>query len=236
MALVSCIECSRQISDTAQSCPGCLTKEPRGVFCELCNRTMRRSEGFACQRSSGGWDPSYWEVTAHRTCIDAHFTPPATLACPDCGLHLAGSSDSWTAHGLWKARPGCCARCGAIGVFGGKEKGCGQCHAVFYPFQSGHGHPARVMESSEKKASCFIATAALDGGHSAELAALCSFRDNVLTPSRLGLRLVRAYYRVSPPLAAFLAKSQIARAIVRRCLVLPLAHLTARFPCVRTSE
>lgn len=230
MALVSCIECGRQISDSARSCPACSANEPRGVTCELCRRQMRRSDGHACQRSSGGWDPSYSEGVAHSICIDRYFTPPATLACPDCGRRLAGTSDSWTAYGLWKGPAGPCPGCGAADVFLGRLTRCWECRATSYPFQSaggqgsGHGHPPRPQENVPKQGGCFIATATLAGQHPQELAALYSFRDRVLVRSHLGRRMVAMYYQLSPPLAAVLAKSPTTRAIVRRVLVLPLAR------------
>ncbi len=54
-----------------------------------------------------------------------------------------------------------------------------------------------------KRAPCFIATAAFDG-RGPEVLILCRFRDETLRSTAFGRGLVRAYYRLSPPLADFL--------------------------------
>ena len=226
-----CIECNRQISDSALSCPGCATTEPKGVKCELCARQLRRSEGITCKRtrsspSSGPWS---WEAVAHKDCVDRYFTPPAALACPDCGMLLAGINETFTSVGLWKLveRGSSCPGCGALDVFARESSNRGCCGATFYPFQGefrvGHGHPPRDGEVSEKKTGCFVATAVLDGGYAEHLDVLYNFRDQFLMASVLGRRCVRVYYRLSPPFAAYLEESQIAKVIVRRCFVLPVA-------------
>ena len=232
MALISCIECNRQISDSAPSCPGCSASEPRGVTCKLCTRQMRRSDGFTCKRTifmspSSGY--STWEEVAHKECIDRYFTPPQTLACPDCGLRLAGINDNYTSVELWKRGEtgSSCPGCGALDVFGGESRNRRCCGAPFYPFQgefpNGHGHTPRDDQISEQKAGCFIATAVLEGGYTEHLAVLYNFRDQFLMASVLGRRCVRVYYRLSPPLAAYFEESRVAKVIIRRCFILPAA-------------
>ena len=84
-----------------------------------------------------------------------------------------------------------------------------------YRFQEGR---------QENKVGCFIATAVLNSEHTEQLAVLSNFRDQLLMSSVLGRRIVRTYYRLSPPLAAFLQESRVAKTIIRRCFVLPVAH------------
>lgn len=236
MALTGCIECGRQISDSAESCPGCGTKEPRGVECKLCKRQMRRSDGSTCERTefmSPSSGHSTWKETAHRECIERYFTPPASLVCPDCGLRLAGINDSFTALGLWtRGKHGsACPGCGARDVFAGQSTEMVHrcCGARFYPFQGafpgGHGHPLEVAAAAQKKGGCFIATAALEGGHAEQLAVLYDLRDRFLMTSSPGRVGVRLYYRLSPGLAIRLEHSRLGRVIVRRCLVLPVAKV-----------
>jgi hypothetical protein len=62
---------------------------------------------------------------------------------------------------------------------------------------------------------CFIATAAYGSPLAAEVQVLRRFRDEVLERSALGRALTRAYYLLSPPLAALIAQSSAARAVVR---------------------
>jgi hypothetical protein len=72
---------------------------------------------------------------------------------------------------------------------------------------------------------CFIATAAYGTETASQLGILRDFRDQVLLKSALGSRFVAAYYRLSPPVAAFIAKHDFLRAIVREALIDPMVNL-----------
>lgn len=72
---------------------------------------------------------------------------------------------------------------------------------------------------------CFIATAAYGTETASQLVILRDFRDQVLLKSALGSRFVAAYYRLSPPVAAFIAKNNFLRAVVRAGLVDPVVNL-----------
>ena len=72
---------------------------------------------------------------------------------------------------------------------------------------------------------CFIATAAYGTETAAELDILRDFRDQVLLKSALGSGLVASYYRLSPPVAAFIAKNDLLRVVVREMLVDPVVNL-----------
>jgi len=72
---------------------------------------------------------------------------------------------------------------------------------------------------------CFIATAAYGTETAPELHILRDFRDQVLLENGAGSRFVDAYYKLSPPVADFLAKNDFMRAIVREVLVDPLVSL-----------
>ena len=73
--------------------------------------------------------------------------------------------------------------------------------------------------------ACFIATAAYGTETASQLDILRDFRDQVLLDSTLGSRFVMAYYRVSPPVADFIAKSDFLRAVVREVLIDPVVNL-----------
>jgi hypothetical protein len=72
---------------------------------------------------------------------------------------------------------------------------------------------------------CFIATAAYGTETAAELNVLRDFRDQVLLKNALGSRFVETYYKISPPIADFIAKNDFLRAVVRDVLIDPVVNL-----------
>jgi len=72
---------------------------------------------------------------------------------------------------------------------------------------------------------CFIATAAYGTETASQLDILRDFRDQVLLESLLGSRFVEAYYKLSPPVADFIAKNDFLRAVVREALIDPVVNL-----------
>ncbi|BAU56619.1 serine protease [Halorhodospira halochloris] len=74
------------------------------------------------------------------------------------------------------------------------------------------------FDNADSDSRCFIATAAYGSPYAAEVESLREFRDAVLIQHGLGRALVSAYYRVSPPLAAWVAESDTLKAWVRGVL------------------
>jgi len=72
---------------------------------------------------------------------------------------------------------------------------------------------------------CFIATAAYGTETASQLDILRDFRDQVLLENDLGSRFVAAYYKVSPPVADFIARNDFLRAVVREVLIDPIVNL-----------
>ncbi|TSA53992.1 MAG: hypothetical protein D4R38_03050 [Dehalococcoidia bacterium] len=73
--------------------------------------------------------------------------------------------------------------------------------------------------------SCFIATAAYGSETAAELNTLRAFRDRVLVKSGPGRWAVDTYYRLSPPLAEYIAAHEAVRTIVRERLLDPAVSM-----------
>jgi hypothetical protein len=72
---------------------------------------------------------------------------------------------------------------------------------------------------------CFIATAAYGTPTAEQLDVLRDFRDVVLLESAAGSRFVALYYRLSPPIADFIARSDFLRTLVRELLVDPVVWI-----------
>jgi len=81
------------------------------------------------------------------------------------------------------------------------------------------------IENPPKKGMCFVATAAYGSPMAAEVIALSRFRDNFLLKSALGRSLVKAYYHISPPLAAVIARSHLLRAATRTLVLRPVLQV-----------
>ena len=72
---------------------------------------------------------------------------------------------------------------------------------------------------------CFIATAAYGTPTAEQIDVLREFRDVVLLKSTVGSQFVALYYRFSPPIADFIARSDLLRTLVRELLVDPIVWI-----------
>ncbi|MFQ5900080.1 MAG: CFI-box-CTERM domain-containing protein, partial [Thermodesulfobacteriota bacterium] len=75
-----------------------------------------------------------------------------------------------------------------------------------------------------KGSGCFIATAAYGSYLEPKVKTLRDFRDNHLLTNPLGRAFVAFYYKTSPPVASFIRKHEILRAITRWILT-PLVYI-----------
>jgi len=78
-----------------------------------------------------------------------------------------------------------------------------------------------IKANFERKAICFIASAAYDSAFHPKVRILQDFRDKYLLPCRLGQSIIDFYYRHSPKIASLIAKHKALKLVVRFSL-LPL--------------
>ena len=78
--------------------------------------------------------------------------------------------------------------------------------------------PRKPDGKFDKDSRCFIATAAYGRSDAPSVLILRAWRDRSLSKTRVGRALILAYYRVSPPIAAFLKRNRWAAGITRRAL------------------
>jgi hypothetical protein len=72
---------------------------------------------------------------------------------------------------------------------------------------------------------CFIATAAYGTPTAGQIDVLREFRDVVLLKIAVGSQFVTLYYQLSPPIADFIARSDLLRTLVRELLVDPVVWI-----------
>ena len=75
-----------------------------------------------------------------------------------------------------------------------------------------------IIQSQPPKSGCFIATAAYGTPMATEIDVLRQFRDEELGHNFVGRQLVAMYYRLSPPAANVIVRSEKIRGFVRLSL------------------
>jgi len=85
--------------------------------------------------------------------------------------------------------------------------------------------PGLELISYQQWRPCFIATAAYGTDTAQEIDVLREFRNEILLPNSLGARFVSLYYRASPPIADFISRHDVLRALVRRGFVAPIVAI-----------
>ena len=76
---------------------------------------------------------------------------------------------------------------------------------------------------------CFIATASYGTPMADEIDVLRAFRDEILDQTWVGKQCIAAYYRISPPIAAWIRRTDRRRYVVRESVVEPLVTAVKRF-------
>ena len=93
-----------------------------------------------------------------------------------------------------------------------------------YQFTTGEGS-STTLNDLLAYFGCFIATAAYGTPTAQQIGVLREFRDVVLLKSTSGTLFVALYYRLSPPVADFIAGNEVVRTLVRELLVSPIVWL-----------
>ena len=81
---------------------------------------------------------------------------------------------------------------------------------------------------TQSSGPCFIATAAFGTPLAEEVIVLSNFRDSILLQSKGGSAFVALYYRVSPPLANYIAGHPVLRTAIRRLILAPVIFVVRR--------
>jgi len=87
------------------------------------------------------------------------------------------------------------------------------------PLGSGGGGKAAENTDDGGGGGCFIATAAFGSELEKHVQILTEFRDKILLTNSGGKKFVQYYYRVSPPIAAYLKQHEGTRSLVRFILI-----------------
>jgi hypothetical protein len=144
--------------------------------------------------------------------------PKSSVNCPYCGSGYVNSEGNVTFT----------TREGKVTLM------CPRCQKVFPGYWKGDLKDGELVSDSkdspdkkpsEEKKSCFIATACFGSYSSPEVIILRDFRDTVMSKSFVGRQFVELYYKVSPPVAAFMSSKAHIRKTVRIVLLEPLVKL-----------
>jgi WD40 repeat protein len=83
-------------------------------------------------------------------------------------------------------------------------------------------------ETEKTAKTCFVATAVYDSPLAKEVLLLKRFRDEILLRSTLGRYFVKTYYKLSPPIAQFIAQHYALKATIRKLMLSPIVWLVRK--------
>jgi hypothetical protein len=86
-------------------------------------------------------------------------------------------------------------------------------------------YPEEEASANQPSSGCFIATATFDSADALEVMALRTFRNQVLSASRVGQWFIRLYYHISPKLAAIIVDSPRLKQLSRLLLTRLVSYL-----------
>lgn len=151
-------------------------------------------------------------------CVNCKAANPIPV-CPNCGsTKYRFGLDTRGLVGLF------CAQCRQ----GFTQRRCPDCGA-FSPITHETLIRPTKPPSEGKSGGCFIATAACGDPYAPEVIVLSVFRDEFLAVRPFGRAFIRAYYALSPAVAAVVVRSNAIRRATMVILVRPAARFAARF-------
>lgn len=222
MALKNCLYCRAPISELALDCPRCHASDPfdsnKKAAHEKLEAVKQREKAkleslYACQEC--GSRRSLSEVFKRSVCPSCGYPKMG----PDCSLCSKRAS-------LYDNNRGeivCgdhfieeCSHCRTMITDGDKV-------GVPWRISCGGGgihryHRKCHSDNRTKEGVCFIATSAYGDCAAPEVMTLRRYRDEVLHRFAIGRIFIKAYYRISPPIALAIGRSPILSKLARGIL------------------
>lgn len=216
--------------------------------CPLCGRPVKIEEGFICTQCGKEYicPKCVQEMAGKFVCKDClkrkWMIVGPSETCPNCNGPLAyvPQYNRWYCFGCRQYVQHVCAKCGGSGRYVPQYKSwyCDVCKE-YLRVKETHVESLRqsvptappqpiIIQTQQPKSGCFIATAAFGTPMATEIDALRQFRDEKLVRNLVGRRLTEMYYRLSPPVAGIIARSEKMRVLVRLNLKPIVYALSAR--------
>ena len=151
------------------------------------------------------------------------------IGCPKCGSTQLTTNEKGFSGGKAVAGAVLTGGIGLLAGFHGKNKVIITCLACGKKFKPGEGKVIVTnpngTTTTKAKDGCFIATACYGDYNAPQVLVLRDYRDTVLVKSYFGRLFINSYYAISPPIANFIAKSEILKTFIRRFIVLPIVKI-----------
>lgn len=201
--------------------------------CPICGRPVKIEEAFICTECGKEFvcPKCAQEVAGKFVCKDClkrkWLIVGPSQVCPNCNGPLTHipQYNRWYCYACRAYVQHICSKCGRNSRYIPNYRSwwCDTCKdylrvketSVESPRQPVPAPQPIVIQTQQPKSNCFIATAAYGTPMAKEIEVLRRFRDRELEPSPMGRSLVKTYYRLSPPVANVLSRSEKMRALVR---------------------
>lgn len=201
--------------------------------CPLCGRPVKTEEGFICTQCGQEYvcPKCVQEVAGKFVCKNCLkrkwlIVGPSQI-CPNCNgpLNYIPQYNRWYCYNCKAYVQHVCSKCGGNSRYVPKYTSwyCDTCKdylrvketQVESLRQSATTAAPQPIIIQPPKSGCFIATAAYGTPIATEIDTLRQFRDKKLGQNLVGGRLVELYYKLSPPFANVIVRSERMRAFVR---------------------
>ncbi len=148
-----------------------------------------------------------------------HKVPEDALSCPYCGASLTGEEEDHY-----------CEICGR--PVPAAEKPVGKCVVCGKDIYLCYKHRMKYKDEEiyckEHQQECFIATAVFGTPIAPEIDILREFRNKFMSRTTVGKKIVRTYYRISPPIADTIRYNEFLKALFRIFIVRPWIFISEK--------